>query len=90
MKSKLKREYKRKFKELRTIINSWELIPGSPEDEFDSINHLFLSQLYKGSDKSKIAKTIHLELTHNYGFDMEFLDSEKITIEVMEWWIKSK
>lgn len=49
MNSQLKKEYR----ELREIINSWELTPDSPNDEFDSINHLFLSQLYKGSDNFK-------------------------------------
>ena len=86
MNIKLKKEYKQKFSELRAIINSWELIPDSPTDEFDSINHLFLSQLYNGSDKFKISKKIQFELTNNYGFSIEHIDSNKMTIEVLEWW----
>lgn len=86
MNSKLKKEYKQKFNELRVIINSWDLIPDSPTDEFDSINHLFLSQLYKGSDEFKISKAIQFELMTNYGFSIEHFDSKKMTIEVLEWW----
>ena len=86
MNSRLKKEYKKGFSELREIINSWELIPDSPDDEFDSINHLFLSQLYKGSDKFKISKAIQFELINNYGFSIEHIDSNKMTTEILEWW----
>ena len=88
MNSRLKKKYKKEFSELREIINSWELIPDSPSDEFDSINHLFLSQLYKGSDEFKISKTIEFELINNYGFSSEYIDSKKMTVEVLEWWNK--
>ena len=89
MRSIKQKEYKRKFDELRVIINSWNIIPDSQKDEFDSINHLFLSQLYKGVDKYKISKTIQFELTHNYGFDKENIDSDKMTDTVLEWWNNS-
>ena len=89
MKSKLKTEYIRKFNELRSIINTWELIPGSPLDEFDSINHLLLGHLHKESDEFKISKAIQFELTNNYGLDVEHTASKKMTIEVLNWWITS-
>ena len=89
MNSRLKKEYKHKFSELRQIINGWNLIPDSPEDEFDSINHLLLSQLYKGSDKFKMTKVLHHELTVNYGFAAEFLDIDNILNEVIMWWNKN-
>ena len=38
MKSKLNKEYKRNFKELRVIVNAWDLIHDSPIDEYDDIN----------------------------------------------------
>lgn len=86
MKSKLNKEYKRKFSELRDIINSWELIPDSPADEFDSINHLLLSELYKGSDKVKISKRLTFELNDNYGFNSNDDEIAKMTTEVIAWW----
>ena len=89
MKSIKQKEYKRKFDELSIIINAWNIIPDSPKDEFDSINHLFLSQLYKGADKHKISKTIQFELTHNYGFEKENIDSDKMTETVLDWWNNS-
>ncbi len=90
MSFKLKKEYKERFSELRDLINSWDLIPDSPLDEFDSLNHLFLSMLYKGADQFKITKSIHHELNVNYGFSMKIEDSGKLASEVLLWWEKFK
>ena len=46
----IKKEFQGNFRELRKILNSWELIPGTPKDEFDGLNHQILSNLYKGAD----------------------------------------
>ncbi len=86
MKSKLSKEYKQLFKELRTIVNSWELIPSSPIDEFDSINQLFLSLLYKGANEIEISKKIQMELNTNYGFSIEDFHIKEMTRQVIEWW----
>lgn len=90
MKSRLNKEYKRRLNELRVIVNSWNLITDSPIDEFDSINHLFLSQLYKGTDEFKIRQMIHFELTNNYGFSSDQIDAKEMTTEVVNWWNKLK
>lgn len=90
MKSKLNKEYKQRFSQLRTIINSWDLIPGSPSDEFDSLNNLFLSQLYKGIKEVEIVKVIYFELTTNYGFSIEKDEVQKMTEEVLNWWMNLK
>ncbi len=89
MSSKLKKRYKIQFSELRSLINSWNLIPDSPPDEFDSLNHMCLSMLYKGADKTKITKSIHLELTTNYGFSIEKEDSAELAEEITEWWVNN-
>lgn len=86
MKSKLNKEYKKLFNELRVIINSWKLIPGSPIDEFDSINHLFLSLLYKNAEGIEILKKIQFELNNNYGFSIGDISVKEMIIEVMERW----
>jgi hypothetical protein len=44
-KNLIKKEFKENFNDLRKIINSWNLISGSPKNEFDSINHQLLSHL---------------------------------------------
>ncbi len=67
-------------------MNSWELIPGSPSDEFDSINHQILSHLYKGADFEKVSRVLDSEMTVNYGLSTDLKDAEKITTEIMKWW----
>jgi hypothetical protein len=43
-KTELKTKYNVDFSELRKVINSWNLIPGSPNDEFDHLNDKILNQ----------------------------------------------
>lgn len=86
-KEDIKKEYKENFLELRKILNSFELIPGSPKDEFDGLNHQILSQLYKGVDFNKIKRVLASELTVTYGLSTFEEDIEEIAVEIIEWWI---
>ncbi|WP_321287654.1 hypothetical protein [uncultured Sunxiuqinia sp.] len=55
-------------KDLRKLINSWDLIPGAPSDEFDSLNHTILSHLNRGeADKYKKFNVLRIELITYYG-----------------------
>lgn len=87
MKNKdLQIEFKSNFLQLRKIINSWDLIPGAPKDEFDHLNNKILSHLYQNSDSDKIKKVIESELCVYYGlFSNEFESGEMIN-EIFEWW----
>lgn len=85
-KSELKRKYSEDFSELREIINSWDLIPECPKDEFDYLNNKILSQLYKSPDFEKIDRILQSELVVYYGlFNNEF-NSEIFTEEIINWW----
>lgn len=86
MSSKLSKRYKRHFAELREIINGWNIIPDCPEDEFDSVNHLFLSKLYQGMDAQHIEEIIHFELNNNYGLTVSRTETKRMTLEVLSWW----
>lgn len=90
MKSELKRGFKREFKfqekELRKIINSWNLIPGSPVNEFDALNHMLLGHLGQENGKEKIAKVIYNELIIRYGLDIRQGDAEKFATQILDWW----
>ncbi|SNZ01235.1 hypothetical protein SAMN06265377_3072 [Flagellimonas pacifica] len=90
MSTKLKKRYKIHFSSLRDLINSWNLIPDFPPDEFDSVNHMCLSLLYKGADEFKLSESIHHELTKNYGFSLNKEDSNTLSKEIIEWWINNK
>ena len=85
-KKDLKRIYGGDFSQLRKIINSWNLISGSQDDEFDSLNNKILSQLYKNADEEKIDRILQSELVVTYGlFNKEFA-SEIFMNQIMNWW----
>ncbi len=82
----LKREFKGKFLELRKIINSYDLIPHAPSDEFDALNHKILSNLYKDADFEKIQRVLDSELISYYGLFPNEVEIEKLASEIIEWW----
>ena len=85
-KDQIKKEFQENFLELRQLLNSWELIPGSPKNEFDSLNHQILSHLYKEADFEKISRVLDSELTVTYGLSYNLDDSKKLATEIIEWW----
>ena len=87
MNADLKAEFKYQEKELRKIINSWDLIPGCPTDEFDSLNHKLLGHLGRSADEDKIARVIYSELVVTFGLTIEQSESEELAAEVVEWWV---
>jgi hypothetical protein len=89
MKSELKRKFKFQEQELRKIINSWNLIPGSPTDEFDALNHILLRHLDRKSEKGKIENVIYSELVANYGLDVKHTQAQEFTTQVLDWWNNS-
>lgn len=90
MSNKLKIKYKKDFTELRRLINSWNFIPDSPLDEFDSLNHLILSILNKEGDEFKLTKSVHHELTINYGISIGIEESAEFVKDVKNWWMNDK
>lgn len=86
MKSALKKEFTSQTKELRKIINSWNLIPGCPADEFDALNHKLLGHLGRESGKEKMEKVIYSELITNYGLDIQHTDAEEFARQILDWW----
>ncbi|MDW7692815.1 hypothetical protein R9C00_11220 [Flammeovirgaceae bacterium SG7u.111] len=73
-------------KDLRKLINSWDLIPGAPSNEFDALNHKILSHLTKGSDKEKLFRNLKSELITYYGLDPIDNDVHQFTEEILNWW----
>ena len=73
-------------KDLRKLINNWELIPGAPSDEFDALNHKLISHLTKGSENDKIFNVLKSELISNYGLSPADDDIQLLTKEIRNWW----
>ncbi|PTX60104.1 hypothetical protein C8N46_107110 [Kordia periserrulae] len=85
-KEQIKKEFHENFIELRKILNSWELIPNAPKDEFDGLNHQILSNLYKGADLEKIIRVLESELSITYGLYIDEFEADEIASEIIEWW----
>jgi hypothetical protein len=75
-------------KDLRKLINKWDLISGAPADEFDSLNHKILSHLNRGADKGEVFNVLRSELISYYGLSPTDNDVEQITEEIFAWWAK--
>lgn len=75
---------------LRKLINSWDLIPGAPSEEFDSLNNQLISHLSNGADEQKIYNVLRSELITYYGLSPNEVELEKFTNEVISWWEQSK
>lgn len=82
----IKKEFQENFRELRKIINTWELIPGAAKDEFDGLNHQVLSNLYRGADLEKVTRVLESELSITYGLYCDELSAEEMASEIIEWW----
>ena len=82
----IKKEFQENFRELRKVLNSWELIPGAPKDEFDGLNHQILSNLYKGADLEKITRALESELSVTYGLYHDEFGADEMASEIIEWW----
>lgn len=85
-KAQIKKEYQENYKELQKMINSWDMIPGAPKDEFDGLNHQVLSNLYQGADLEKISRVLKSELIVTYGLYNDEFSSLDMATEIIEWW----
>ncbi|WP_209391479.1 hypothetical protein [Chryseobacterium sp. RR2-3-20] len=83
-KTELKRRYDRDFSELRKIINSWNLIPGSQNDEFDHLNNKILSQLYKDPKRDEILRVLVNDLVEYYGLYCDEFNGEEFADEIIQ------
>lgn len=73
-------------RELSRLICSWDLIPGCPSDEFDSLSFKLLSALQQGNDKVAITRILEAELTGTFGFFLNELDIQLYVKQLEVWW----
>lgn len=85
-KIELKTKYNVDFSELRKVINSWSLIPGSPNDEFDHLNDKILNQLYKNPKKDKILRILESYLVVYYGLYCDKFNGEEFADGIIQGW----
>ena len=85
-KTELKTKYNVDFSELRKVINSWNLIPGSPNDEFDHLNDKILNQFYKNPKRDKILRILESYLVVYYGLYCDKFNGEEFADGIIQGW----
>ena len=68
------------------MVNSWDIIPGSPNDEYDVLVHRILSHIINQKYKSKIRGIVESYITIDLGLFTYEVDIEKAHQEVVFWW----
>lgn len=84
--SELKNLIKSWERDLNKVIVKWDLIPGSPKDEFDALTHKLISHLTKGADQAKIYAILESELIVRYGLSPTESELAQFAVEITEWW----
>lgn len=82
-KKKLKKKLKGHEKAIRAVLNEWDPIPGSPENEYDCLVHKILTMLYQGVSKNELESMLQSELIDHFGLDAS---REKVKVLVEKVW----
>ena len=72
---------------VRRILNEWDPIPGSPDDEYDCLVHHILSALHRGSNRLGLIQLIKSEMAvHFCGIEAPDADIEMVAGKISQWW----
>jgi len=82
-----KKVIKLEIKAIRRILNAWDPIAGSPEDEYDCLVHRIISDLHSGIIKpSDIARIIKSELKDHFGISKTDAEIFKVAENISLYW----
>ncbi len=76
------RSFRHDIKSLRKILRKEDLLPSSPEEEYDSLIHRILSSLQHGISKEELEKILHQPL----GIEVEKGWVDEKVCEILEYW----
>ena len=84
------REFKEEEQVVRTILNDWDPISGSPKDEFDCLVHRILSNLHQIGQKEKLLELIQDQLSNHFGLDLPQDQISNTAKKIWTWWTEFK
>jgi hypothetical protein len=67
------------------ILNEWDPIPSSPEDEYDCLTHQIISKLHNGASKKDIETIIGSEIINHFGIEEEKEKIKKVSNEIIHY-----
>jgi len=77
----MKKDWKHNFNAIRKIINDWDPIGGTPEDEYDDLVFGLQSRLTNETSEDDLEKYVHDYLNNYVGIDVTI---EEIKIRLKE------
>ena len=85
-----KREKKKLIKsdeiEITKILNKWDPIPLSPEDEYDCLTHHIISKLHNGASEKDIETLIGNEIINHFGIEEEKNKIIEVANKIFNYW----
>lgn len=81
---------KSESREIRKILNEWNLIPLSPEDEYDCLVNQIISELHKGSSEGTIELFIRREIIDHFGIKVEENNIKEVSAKIWNYWRNNK
>lgn len=85
-----KRVVKGEEQTIRTLMNEWDPIPGSPADEYDCLVHHILGLLHQNAAKNQLRSMIQSELVCHFGLHPSNQEIDAITEKIWSYWYSGK
>lgn len=85
----LKKKLKNQEQAIRVILNRWDPVLGSPENEYDCLVHKVLGMLRRDASKDELISMIRSELVNHFGLH-ESKEQIKLVVEkILTFWARS-
>jgi hypothetical protein len=72
--------------EITKILNDWDPIPSSPEDEYDCLTHKIISRLHDDASEKDIETLIGGEIIHHFGVEEEKDTIKEVSNKIFRYW----
>jgi hypothetical protein len=79
-------EFKSEERVIRDILNKWNPIEGSPEDEYDCLVHHILSGLHRGAKAEGVRLIMTDELANHFGITVSEEELIPVAQDIGDWW----
>jgi hypothetical protein len=79
------REFRRGESEIRVLSNEWDVIPGSPPDEYDCLIPQLYSLLSQGAQPEEIEDYLASELEGHFGVEPDAARERELAGRLVTW-----
>ena len=71
---------------LRSLLNEWDPITGSPSDEYDTLVHRLISELHAGMRQDSLNNLIAEYFANHVGVPMPPHETGRVAKRIWKWW----